>query len=372
MPRMPYTVDRREVVFGDGFAAAAYCATRRAIGKAPPIVFGLNLASGGVFAQLQPFKLNSQNNASVASIESPGPSRVVPTADVDDLNWIPNSEYQVRQSGAYEYPSSADMATAIARTLRAYADLYTGMAEVGLTFDRVGRVRMADGTPLGIAKRIIWAAGVQPKTDFIPGPAVMSGYEFMKKPPGELHRRRIAIIGGGDTAAQCAEYMLGQGMYAPSTPPDEIHWYGDQEMPLSKDSWMRQYHARFAGLGRHFPENDKTERSVVRPFNVRGYMVNLGKTAMVNGLVYDLVVMATGFNPTPCPVIAGDTYRVGDMAVARSNESETIGGTATVFKIGIASGLSASFAPYQSRFPAAKFAMYNQGPRIAALAAALP
>lgn len=369
MPLMPSSVRGREVVFGGGYAAAAWCATRREMGFAPPIVFEQDLALGGMFAKLQDFELNSQNNASIESIVSPGPSRIVPVSDIDDLNWIPNSSHQVRQYGAYEYPRSSGMAKAISRTLKEYAEVYTGVKD--LTFTRTGRVRMADGTTLGDAKRIIWAAGTVPRMDYTPGPAVMSGYKFMQSPPLDLHDRRIAVLGSGDTAAQCIAYMLGQGMSAPATPPGQIHWYGGDTMPLSKSQWAEQYHAKFNGLARHFPQQVTSERSVIRPYPARGKMISLGRTAMVNQQIYDLVIMATGFQPAPCPVTTYETYRIGDMTVAMCNSDETIDGVPTVFKIGTAAALQAEFTAYKSKFPAARLAMFNQGPRIAALAAAL-
>jgi hypothetical protein len=370
MPRMPTTVRGREVVFGSGYAAAAYCAGRRAKGMAPPVVFEQNLATGGVFSQLLDFKLNSEGQASVASVQSPGPSRVVPFSDIDDLNWIPNSDHQVSQYGAFEYPRSYDMCKAIARSLKDYAEVYTGVT--GLTFSRSGQVRMADGTNLGTAKRVIWAGGLMPKNDYVGGPAVMSGYDFMKTPPPELHNLRLAVVGSGDTAAQCVEYMLGQGLVSPTTKASEIHWYGDASMPLNKAQWEDLYHTRFSGLARHFPQQLNTERSVIRPYAQRGIMINLGRTAMVNQQVYNMVVMAIGFRPAPCPVTCYETYRVGGMDVARCNSDETIDGVPMVFKIGTAAGVTPDYKPFRSRFPAAKLAMYVQGPLIAALAAVLP
>ncbi len=367
---MPTSVRNREVIFGAGYAAAVWCATRVESGKPPPIVFEQNLALGGMFAQLVNFRLNSQNNASVASVASPGPSRVVPFAGIDDLNWIPGSPHQARQYGASEYPPSEDMCRAIARTVKDYAEVYTGAK--GLTFNRNGQVRLADGTLLGTARRIIWAAGTVPRTGFASCPAVMSGYDFLRSPPRELHDRQIAVVGSGNTAAQCVEYMVGQGLVYPATPPGEIHWYGDTAMPLSKSVWADRYSARYSGLARHFPQQQATERSVIRPYPARGTMVPLGRTAMVNGQVYDMVVMATGFRSAPCPARVSSPYRIGDMTVAKCNSDDTIDGVPTVFSIGTAAALTASYEPYRSRFPETTQAMFNQGPRIAALAAALP
>jgi hypothetical protein len=363
------SVRGREVILGSGPAAAAYCATRRAAGFAPPLVFEQNLATGGMFAQLLGFEMNSQNWAGLESIRSPGPSRVMSGSRIDDLNWIPNSEYQVRDVGAYEYPHSTDMRNTIAKTLAEYAEVYTGVT--GIIFRRSGQVLRADGANLGTAKRILFAGGLIPRNDYSGCKAVMSGYDFMVKPPRELHNKRIALVGGGDTAAQCAAYMLGQGIDAPATPPYEIHWYGGDRMPVSKNTWAQLYHARFSGLARHFPQSLESERSVIRPYPVRGSMIPLGGTAMVNGLAYDLVIMATGFRAAPCMVSAEFIVRVGGMSVAKSNEGDTIDGLPTVYKIGTAAGLTEGLVPIQSRFPAAQLAMYQQLPRVAALAASL-
>ena len=60
------------------------------------------------------------------------------------------------------------------------------------------------------------------------------------------------------------------------------------------------------------------------------------------------------------------------MTVARCNSDDTIDGIPSVYKIGTAAALSSPFKPYNTKFPAATQAMYNQGPKIAALAAFLP
>ena len=367
---LPASVTGREVIFGGGLHAAVYAATRAAMGYDPPVVFEKQLATGGVFAQLLEFRMNSIGNASVRSVESPGPSRVVPMSASDDLNWIPNSAHQVRDlAGGKEYPSSSDMCRAVQRTLKDHAELYTGAAE--LRFDRNARVTTFGGESLGLAKRIIFAGGLVPKDGYKTGPAVMSGFDFLRKPPMDLSDLRFAIVGSGDTAAQVAEFLLGQGMITPSTLPRQIHWYGDTSMPGTKDVWMVNSHARWAGLGRHFPQRDGVYTGVVRPYPVRGNMISLGNSAMVNGQVYDMAVMCTGVQPATCPSTATDTFTVGGMTVARCNSSQTADGLPKVFKIGTAAALDTRYRPYQSRFTAASEAIYNLGPRTAALAAYL-
>jgi hypothetical protein len=368
---LPSSVTGREVIFGGGLHAAIYAATRVAMGCEPPVVFEQNLATGGVFAQLRNFRMNSVNGASVESVASPSPSRVVPMSASDDLNWIPNSPHQVREiAGAVEYPPSYAMCQAIQRTLRDYADIYTGAQD--MTFDRYGSVYSGQGELLGTAQRVIFAGGVVPKKPYREGRAVISGFDFLRRPVEDLASLKMAIVGGGDTAAQVAEYAVGQGMDAPSTPPGQIHWYGGESMPTTKDGWMVTTHARWAGLGRHFPQSADRVRSVIRPYPVRGAVILLGNSAMVNGQVYDIAVVCTGVQPAPCPVSVPDAYRVNGMVVARSNTSQIPSGVQKVYAIGTAAALSASFGPYKSRFDAAREAIYNTGPRTAALAASLP
>jgi hypothetical protein len=368
---LPGSVTGREVIFGGGLHAAIYAATRVAMGYDPPIVFEQNLATGGVFAQLLEFRMNSVNGASVQSVASPSPSRVVPMSASDDLNWIPNSAHQVRDlAGGKEYPSSADMCRAIQRTLKENAEIYTGTEE-GMKFDRYARVYTKDSVPLGAAKRVIFAGGLVPRDGYKTGPAVMSGFDFLRKPVSDMASIRVAIVGSGDTAAQVAEYMLGQGIITPSTTPRQIHWYGDTEMPTTKSDWMARIHARWSGLGRHLPQQDGVYTGVIRPYAVRGNVVSLGRSAMVNGQVYDMAVMCTGVKPAPCPTIVQGTYSVGGMTVAKSNSSETADGIPKVFTIGTAAGLGQRYRPYQSRFTAASEAIYNLGPRTAVLAAYL-
>lgn len=371
---LPVSVEGREVGFGAGLHMAVWAATRAAAGFAPPLVFEQNLATGGVFAQLQDFRMNSVNQASVQSVATGTPSRIVPASPSDDLNWIPNSPYQAAdQAGGWEYPTSGHLCRAIQKTLKDYAVVYTGAK--GMKFDSNARVFTAEGEDLGVAKRIIFAGGVVPKdspgTGGLAMSAVVNGFDFLAKPPRELHNLKIAIVGGGDTAAQVAEYMLGQGLNAPSTPPRQIHWYGGLSMPMTKDGWMVTAHARWVGLGRHFPQRDGVFTGVVKPFAAKGKMIPLGKMAMVNGQMYDLVVMCTGVQPAPCPVDVPDVYSVGGMNVAKSNASQMLNGVPKVFTIGIAAQLGVEYRPYKTRFAAAGDAIYNLAPRTAALAASL-
>ena len=255
------------------------------------------------------------------------------------------------------------MVKAIQRGLAQVARCYTS---ADATFDYDGLVYTKDGVDLlGRSKRVIFAGGTVHR-DVPKSPAVMLGYTFMCKPVRELEGKKIALAGSGDTAAQIAEWMFGQGVGAPSTPPSCVHWYGGEDMPWTRQRWMETYHARFAGVGRHFPEPGIV--APLLPFPERGDIAPMGATASVNGQTYDLVIAATGFRPARSPVTATAVLRVAGMVVAKVYPAVE----PAIFTVGTAADIRYAYGPVRSRFPAAASALYNQLPRVAMLAASLP
>lgn len=375
---LPSYVTDREVIIGAGLHGAVYAATRVAMGKEPPVVLEKEKTAGGMFARLQNFRMNSANNAAVESVSSPGPTRIPSVSPCDDLNWLPNFSSQVNGlSGMTEYPYSQDMGRLIKDELRRCAQVYT---DARFTCRSDGRFYAKDGGAfLGKASRIIFAGGLYMAPGPAGCPAMITGYEFMLRPVRDLAGKKIAVVGAGDTAAQVAEIMLGQGITMPVSAPASIHWYGGPGMPANKTAWMRDTHARWAGIGRHMPE--ERGKAVIVPYLERGTVIPLGENAMVSGQVYDLVVMATGFVPAPCPFSAPYVHRVGEMIVARSNlagaeemarRNLAAAEETALFKVGPAAAINPSYGPFTSRFPAASQAIYNLAPRTAALAASLP
>ena len=363
---LPSSVAGLEVIIGGGLHAAVYAATRVATGHPKPVVLEKTEKTGGVFADSVSFRMNSANCADTESTGSPGPTRIPSISPSDDLNYLPNTPYQIRQAaGGNEYPSSGDAARVIEQTLTRYALTYTS-AE-GFTFDRRASFEFAGGQ-LGTAKRVIWAAGTaMPKDPAADGKTVISADDFMRRPQRGLAGYRIAVVGGGDTAATIVEYMVGQGLVRPTSLPSVIHWYGGSAMPVTKEQWMKQYHARYAGLGRHFPQDDRP--GVITPFPAKAKVAPAGEIAMVSRRTYDMVVMATGYRPVDCPVSCFEPYAIQGMYVA------TYEGNAApkVFTIGsaIPAGSLGAVSGPESRFGAAQSAIYNLAPRTAALAAHL-
>jgi len=345
---------------------AAFAATRRKMGLPPVIVVNKSRTLGGIFAELTKFDMNSSNWSSVASTASPGPTRIRPMSPTDDLNYIPNSQFQARDATMSEYPDSFSMARAVRATLNEYAEPYSG-SEV--LYDLAGVVYTPGGVALGRARRIIFAGGLVPKT--VPqGKAIMSGYDFLRRPVRELADKKIAVVGDGATAAQVVELMVGESYMKPVTLPDNIHWFGGENMPFDKSSWMDLYHARFSGLGRHFPQSG-IGGGVIRPFRTRGEVYPAGDIAIVNQEVFDLVVYCPGFTPAPYPVPMAGVVQLGGMTVARSSGSSAPLNS-RVFVIGAAAGFEIPYQPYVTKFAASNNALYVNLPRIAAFAGALP
>jgi hypothetical protein len=356
----PASVQGRDVVIGGGVHGAVFAATRVAMGADAPVVLDKG-SIGGIFSDLINFRMNSQQFASRRSTAT-GPSRVPSLSPSDDLNYLPNSEHQVRDesSGAVEFPASKDMARAIARTLRAYAEVYE---KAEFTFDVDGAFYAADGTYFGTARRVIWAPGLAMPDNTTGCPAIMTGYEFLRSPVREgLDNMMIALNGGGDTAVTIAEYLLGQGFTAPYQLPRSFHWYGGDSMALTKMEWASEYHARYLGVARHLPQGGI--EGVIRPYAARGYSAPAGRTAVVNGQMYDLVIDATGFKPVEPPYPIGDFITIGGQRVARFDGYKT-------YAIGAAANLPVDTDPYPSKFTAAAQAIYRLGPLTAAFAASL-
>lgn len=392
---VPDSVTGRTVIVGGGVHAATFAATFAALGRETPLVLEANSQTGGIFRQLTAFRMNSTNFASRESINR-GPSRIPSYSPSDDLNWIPNSVYQVsKEAGAVEYPDSSSMARVVTDTLDAYAEVYTGVKvgrrygdddddRTNVRFDYDGDMYTNDDYDeryLGNAKRIIWAAGLAMPQTGPTCPAIMSAYNFLKRPVRQgLDNKRIAVYGDGDTAATVVEYMLGQGYSAPYTLPRSIHWYGSA-LPSTREAWYSERHARYSGIGRHLiqvlqegeydEDDDETtpevlsSEGVIRIYRRRASVASLGNAAMVEGQVYDLAIDATGFTEVESPYETPYRVEVNGVTVAQTDEGK-------IFTMGAAANrLGGGYEPVRSRYGAASKAIYRIAPMTAMFAASL-
>lgn len=373
-PLLPAELSTREVIFGGGPHAAIYAATRTALGHPKPVVIEQRAVCGGVFARLVPFYLNSANNASIRSVRE-GPSRLAPDSTSDDLNFLPNAAHQVRDVAWTEYPTSADVAAVVARNLKLYAQVFTG---VTVTRIRPGVLafQVNDTMTTYYPRRIIDARGQQmaalPRA--LAGcPAVITAEDFLSGGRSLPQGTKVAIVGDGDTAAIVAENLLGLSPARPlMSPPTVIGWYGP-DVPMTKNVWMTTRHARYLGLARHFPQAEVT--GTIRPYRERGEVTAAGNYALVNGQLYDLVIMATGFAgalsaqraATQAPFDASSLIPVAGASAFSGREYYAIGAAA-----GPQPFTAAETELGFTRFPANTAALFRLGPRTAQLAASLP
>lgn len=368
----PSSITNRTVIVGGGVHGAIYAATYFKATGVKPVILEAGTQCGGIFGRVIPFQMNSTHAASIDSVTG-GPTRIPSRVDGDDLNYLPNSPFQVTCSR--EYPSTTDMAYAVRQTAEYAADVYTG-ARAYVSGNGVDIYEGTDlnGRYLGYARRTIWATGLAMTDPATPirtdatgrCTAIVTAEAFLGdiNPYAARISGRIAVIGGGDTACTVIEYLLGQGETAIyGTRPTDIDWYGGYALPTTKKRWALDFHARYIGIARHMPQNGR--EGILHPKAVQVTPEPLGDYAQVQGRNYRLVIDATGFKPLSCPVSANTLlYDVtGNQVIARSNSSETF------VKIGPAAKISGGNPYFPNKFPAANQAIYVLAPRTAIIAA---
>lgn len=366
----PASVSNRTLIIGGGVHGAIYAATYETLTGERPIICEARAACGGIFGSVVPFRLNSTHNASYESVTG-GPTRIPSRETQDNLNWLPNSAYQVTSDS--EYPSTTDMARAVRQTCKNYADVYTD-ARINITSGGQDAYECDEdgdtGRYLGTPKRIIWATGLTMNGNVSKydetSPAIVTAETFLGDVASYRGRYsgRVAVVGGGDTACTVVEYLTGQGETGIfGERPTDIDWYGGYSLPLTKKAWAHDYHARYIGLARHMPQKDR--EGVIHPFAVQVSIDDLGASARVRGRNYGLVIDCRGFKPWSTNVATSSLVysESGDEAIARSDYNERF------FKVGPAAGLSGGNTYFPSKFPAANQAIYVTGPRTAMLAA---
>jgi hypothetical protein len=147
--------------------------------------------------------------------------------------------------------------------------------------------------------------------------------------------RRVAVIGGGDSAKCAVESLLG---IAP--PPvvgaaaldhvDRVDWYS-RRLPTTCEGWQQDIRGRYQSIGRYLrPDRRGVQRLTVIPR--RAQPVALPGLALIDGRSYDLVVVCTGNRETNIRGLIADLYELYDTsagtAVARQDR------TLPVFRIG--------------------------------------
>nr|WP_296073291.1 hypothetical protein [uncultured Actinoplanes sp.] len=295
------------------------------------------------------FYLNSRNRAGNPGLA--GDQRA-------SLNYLPGAPIQAASLSMAEYQTNTDMAFVIRVTLAQFADVVTdarvlaaGPAGTGVQIDLDGRVPVRAG-------RIIDARGLgDPDDAGINGTTIVTFSQFMRRMAGPWPLqgvRRVAVIGGGDSAKCAIESLLG---IAP--PPvvaaaaldtvDSIDCYAEA-LPETCEQWQREVRGRYQAIGRYL----RPDRRGVRRLTVltrRARPIALPAMALVDGRTYDLVIVCTGYQETVIDglelshfssyVIPGaevvalehddiPAYRVGPHARLRFTTRESEEGIATI------------------------------------------
>lgn len=391
--RNPFTnYMSREVIIGDGFAAAVYAASRVRLGFRRPIVLTQNDAAhvGGTFAMAAgpAFRLNSGNRP--GNIGLPG--------NLDaSLNYLPGAIIQPASMTSAEYQTNQDMASAIRWTLAQFADVYPGTK-----VDRVdigNREIFTETGPSFLAGRVIDARGLgaPANTKLANGSSIQTFDQFMRRMGEETFPLaglgRVAVVGGGDSGKCAVESLLG---IAPSavmsvTAMDfvrQIDWYGTG-LPLTCESWRQTQRGRYQRIGSYLP---RETRGALRPDasastrrlkviqNTASVTPSFGGV-LVNEDTYDTVILCTGNRQTSITgllaedmpyLAAGSPLRSAAVSAPRLGRRGDSSNSYVV--LGAAADL-----PFTDRereqgitaVPANKVAMFRYGPRVAAAAATL-
>ncbi|GAA3913906.1 hypothetical protein Aau02nite_63260 [Amorphoplanes auranticolor] len=323
----------REVIIGSGFHAAVYAAVRVLTGFPKPLVLERSSRAGGTFAMTTraTFYLNSRNR----------PGGAGQAGDLGaSLNYLPGAPIQAANLSMAEYQSNTDMAFIIRLTLAQFADVVTDANVVSVSGDTTGlQIDIADRAPVP-AGRLIDARGLgDPRLQSLTnGTTIVTFAQFMNRMAGMWplrDLRRVAVIGGGDSAKCTVESLLG---LAP--PPlmaaaaldrvDRIDWYAD-DLPDTCETWRQNMRGRYQGIGRYLrPDRLGVRRLLVQ--NRRVQPVALPGAALIDGRTYDLVVVCTGNQETPIPGITADSFE--DYAIGGADAVASRDYTLPVFRVG--------------------------------------
>jgi len=310
----------REVIIGSGFHAAVYAAIRVRSGYPKPLVLERNERAGGTFAMTArpTFYLNSRNRAGSAGVAGDQGA---------SLNYLPGAPIQAANVSMVEYQTNTDMAFVIRLALAQFADVVTNAQVRSVSRDGAGvEIEIEDRDPL-LAGRVIDARGLgdPDNQDVANGTTILTFPQFMARMASMWPLRgvrRVAVVGGGDSAKCGVESFLGvapqpfMAAAALDSVERRIDWYSD-ELPTTCEDWQQQIRGRYQAIGRYL----RPDRLGVRRLNVLGRRarpVALPGTGLIDGRTYDLVVLCTGNQETTIDGLdlgSFDEYAIADANV---------------------------------------------------------
>jgi hypothetical protein len=364
----------REVIIGSGFHAAVYAAVRVLSGYPKPLVLERNERAGGTFAMTArpTFHLNSRNRAGSGGLAGDQSA---------SLNYLPGAPIQAANLSMLEYQTNTDMAFVIRLALAQYADVLTN-AKV-LSVSRVGtraEIEVEDREPV-MAGRVIDARGLGDPDDqgIANGTTILTFPQFMQRMAGMWPLRavrRVAVVGGGDSAKCTVEALLGVGPQplmaaAALDTVDRIDWYSD-ELPTTCETWQQGIRGRYQAIGRYLrPDRLGARRLTV--MDRRARPVALPGAGLIDGRTYDLVVLCTGNKETSIEGLSFNAF--DEYAIPDANVVATEHYNLPAFRVGPHAKL-----PFTRReredgvadITANGVSMFRTAPMTASLAATLP
>lgn len=288
--------DDREVIIGSGFHAAVYAATRVMMGYPRPWVIERNSRAGGTFAMTAAptFYLNSRNRPGLGGL----------AGDLGaSLNYLPGGLIQAASVGMQEFQTNADMAFAIRVALAQYANVVTAAPVNGAFRDGFQVTLDIEGFGTKRFARCIDARGLgDPTAKLVTnGTTVLTFPQFMQRMTQAWplrNVRRVAVLGGGDSGKCAVESFLGiapQPMMAAASLDhvERIDWYA-LGLPDRCKAWRKDQKGRYQAIGRYLRADRFGSRRLQTIDRSNAQVVALPDGALIEGRMYDLVVMCTG------------------------------------------------------------------------------
>jgi hypothetical protein len=274
------------------------------------------------------------------------------------------------------------MAFVIRLALAQFADVVTNADVQSVARDNASMEVQIGGRGALSVGRVIDARGLGDPIgqDIADGTTILTFGQFMQRMATRWPLRgvrRVAVLGGGDSAKCTVESLLGIGPQPPMAAAaldsvDRIDWYTDA-VPSTCERWQEEIRGRYQAIGRYL----RPDRLGVRRLTVLGRRarpIALPGFGLIDGRTYDLVVACTGNRESDIEGLAFRDfydYAVPDSDVAVASEHYDM----PAFRVGPHARLPFSTQEYEdgiADIPANAVSMFRTASKTAALAATLP
>lgn len=362
----------QEVIIGAGIHAAIIAAIRVRLGFGRPLV--LDMAPADRAGCAYSFGVSDRPVFWLNSRERRG--EIGPPDQGEALNGIPGAVVQPNMLTCTEYPSNDVMRWLVRVTLAQFARVIpdSRVVEIQNGADGPAALKLEDGRMV-LAGRVYDARGVglPVRLPAGNGTTVLSFDQAMARagrPFPWRGIRRVALIGGGDSAKVVAESMLGIGPPNGMSPAgldqvERIDWYvAGGRISDSCARFREVSRGRYIRLAQFLPGNESQPANRLQVISrIAGEPAPYQDRVLLEGRTYDLVVYCTGY-----------LREVLYEGASRPRSANLAQQTGKIFSVGPAANLPLSIEELKmfADNTANKVAMFRLAPRTAALAASLP